>query len=126
MCASSPGCRSPDRTAASSVFTGAPSEALDLAAVHSNGYSFQMELTHKLWREGLRIVEVPIVFTERREGHSKLSGHIVARAVFMVWRLPCKMPAPPARAEERCRRPRRLILRSDGTPRAFRSPHAWL
>lgn len=60
---------------------------LDLGAVHSNGYSFQMELTHKLWRQGCRIVEVPIVFTERREGHSKLSGHIVREAVFMVWRL---------------------------------------
>ncbi len=61
--------------------------ALNLGAVHSNGYSFQMELTHKLWRQGLRIVEVPIIFTERREGHSKLSGHIVREAIFMVWRL---------------------------------------
>lgn len=60
---------------------------LDLAAVHSNGYSFQMELTHKLWRQGLAIAEVPIVFTERREGHSKLSGGIVREAIFMVWRL---------------------------------------
>jgi dolichol-phosphate mannosyltransferase len=61
--------------------------ALDLAAVRSNGYSFQMELTHQLWRHGRPIAEVPIVFTERRDGNSKLSGHIVLEAVFMVWRL---------------------------------------
>lgn len=61
--------------------------SLNLAEVHSNGYSFQMELTHKLWRQGRRIVEVPIVFTERREGRSKLSGAIVREAVGMVWRL---------------------------------------
>jgi len=62
-------------------------EALDLDAVRSNGYSFQIELTHQLWRQGYRIVEVPIIFTERLQGHSKMSGHIVREAFFMVWRL---------------------------------------
>lgn len=62
-------------------------EALDLEKVQSNGYSFQIELTHQLWRQGYRIKEVPIIFTERVQGHSKMSGHIVTEALFMVWRL---------------------------------------
>ncbi|MFO1513646.1 MAG: polyprenol monophosphomannose synthase [Verrucomicrobiota bacterium] len=62
-------------------------QALDLEAVQSNGYSFQIELTHKLWRQGYQVAEVPIIFTERVEGHSKMSGHIVQEALLMVWRL---------------------------------------
>lgn len=62
-------------------------EAINLDAVRSNGYSFQIEMTHKLWRQGMKIVEVPIIFTERVEGHSKMSGHIVKEALVMVWRL---------------------------------------
>jgi dolichol-phosphate mannosyltransferase len=60
---------------------------LDLGAVHSTGYSCQIELTHKLWRQGYRIAEVPIIFTERVQGHSKMAGHIVSEALWMVWRL---------------------------------------
>jgi len=62
-------------------------EAVDLNQVRSNGYSFQIEMTHKLWRQGMRIAEVPIIFTERYHGHSKMSGHIVREALIMVWRL---------------------------------------
>jgi len=62
-------------------------EAVKLNEIHSNGYSFQIEMTHKLWRRGMRIVEVPIVFTERFHGHSKMSGHIIREALIMVWRL---------------------------------------
>ena len=62
-------------------------EALDLDAVRSNGYSFQIEMTHRLWRQGMKVVEVPIVFTDRFQGHSKMSGHIVREALMMVWRL---------------------------------------
>lgn len=62
-------------------------EAINLDEVRSNGYSFQIELTHKLWRQGYKVVEVPIIFTERLLGHSKMSGHIVREALFMVWRL---------------------------------------
>jgi len=61
--------------------------AIDLNQVQSNGYSFQIEMTHRLWRQGMKIVEVPIIFTERREGRSKMSGHIIREAFFMVWRL---------------------------------------
>ena len=62
-------------------------EAIDLDQVRSNGYSFQIEMTHKLWRQGMKVVEVPIVFTDRFHGHSKMSGHIVSEAFWMVWRL---------------------------------------
>lgn len=61
--------------------------ALNLDAVRSNGYSFQIEMTHRLWRQGLRIVEVPIIFTDRFMGRSKMAGHIVQEALIMVWRL---------------------------------------
>ncbi len=62
-------------------------QALDLDAVRSNGYSFQIELTHKLWRQGFKIIEVPIIFTERTEGQSKMAGGIVNEAFWLVWRL---------------------------------------
>lgn len=61
--------------------------ALGLDAVHSNGYSFQIEMTHKLWRQGFKVVEVPIIFTDRFQGFSKMSGHIIREAFIMVWRL---------------------------------------
>ncbi len=62
-------------------------EAIDLDAVRSNGYSFQIEMTHKIWRQGLKVVEVPIIFTERFQGRSKMSGNIIQEALIMVWRL---------------------------------------
>lgn len=62
-------------------------QAVALDAVRSNGYSFQIEMTHRLWREGFKIIEAPIVFTDRIEGRSKMSGHIVREALIMVWRL---------------------------------------
>ncbi len=62
-------------------------QALNLQTIHSNGYSFQVETTHRLWRQGLKVVEVPIIFTDRFRGHSKMSGHIMREAFFMVWRL---------------------------------------
>jgi dolichol-phosphate mannosyltransferase len=62
-------------------------EAIKLDAINSNGYSFQIEMTHKLWRQGMRIVEVPIIFTDRFQGRSKMTGHIIREAFLMVWRL---------------------------------------
>ena len=59
-------------------------EAIALDAIRSNGYSFQIEMTHTLWRRGMKILEVPIVFTDRFQGHSKMSGHIVREALWMV------------------------------------------
>jgi dolichol-phosphate mannosyltransferase len=62
-------------------------ESINLDAIRSNGYSFQIEMTHKIWMSGMRIVEVPIVFTERFQGCSKMSGNIVGEALLMVWQL---------------------------------------
>ena len=62
-------------------------QAIKLHEVESNGYSFQIEMTHRLWRQGMKIVEVPIIFTDRFQGHSKLSRGIVREALWMVWRL---------------------------------------
>lgn len=62
-------------------------ESVDLERIHSNGYSFQIEMTHKLWRQGLRVAEVPIIFTDRFQGTSKMSRKIVFEALGMVWRL---------------------------------------
>jgi dolichol-phosphate mannosyltransferase len=62
-------------------------QAINLDAVRSNGYSFQIEMTHKLWRQGMKVVEVPIIFTERVHGQSKITGAIIREAFPMVWRL---------------------------------------
>jgi len=62
-------------------------QAIDLHNVRSNGYSFQIEMTHKLWRQGMNIVEVPIIFTDRFQGTSKMTTKIMREAFFMVWRL---------------------------------------
>jgi dolichol-phosphate mannosyltransferase len=62
-------------------------KAINLEEVHSNGYSFQIEMTHRLWRRGMKVVEVPIVFTDWLRGQSKMSKQIVHEALIMVWRL---------------------------------------
>ena len=60
-------------------------EAIDLPSVRSQGYAFQIELTYRVARRGMRIVEVPIVFREREVGASKMSPLIAAEA---IWRVP--------------------------------------
>ena len=60
-------------------------EGIDLETIRSRGYAFQVETTYRAIRAGFRIVEVPIVFRDRREGSSKMSRAIVAEA---AWRVP--------------------------------------
>jgi len=60
-------------------------EAIDLDAVQAKGYAFQVELTYRAVQQGFRVVEVPIVFRDRRVGSSKMSRAIVAEA---IWRVP--------------------------------------
>jgi len=62
-------------------------EGIDLDRIQSNGYSFQIELKFRAWRKGFRLQEVPIVFTERETGESKMSKRIVREAVWRVWKL---------------------------------------
>jgi len=65
-------------------------ESIDLNEIHSNGYSFQIEMNYKAWKKGFRLLEVPITFTDRVQGTSKMSKKIVREAIFMVWKLRCK------------------------------------
>jgi dolichol-phosphate mannosyltransferase len=60
-------------------------EAIPLERVRSNGYAFQIEMSFLAWKRGFRIKEIPIVFTDRVEGQSKMNGKIVREAVWMVW-----------------------------------------
>jgi len=76
-----------DPTGGYKCFRRSALQTIQLQKIRSNGYSFQIELTHKLWRQGMRIVEVPIIFTDRFQGRSKMSGKIVREAFVMVWRL---------------------------------------
>lgn len=62
-------------------------EAIDLDDVRSNGYAFQIEMSFRAFRKGFRGIEIPIVFTDRTHGTSKMHGGIVREAVLMVWRL---------------------------------------
>ncbi|MDQ7041506.1 MAG: polyprenol monophosphomannose synthase [Rhodothermus sp.] len=62
-------------------------EAIDLDRIRSNGYSFQIEMKYRAWRKGFRLLEVPIIFTDRQEGSSKMSKAIVWEAAWKVWEL---------------------------------------
>ena len=59
--------------------------AMPLEKVRSNGYAFQVEMSFRAWKKKFRLVEVPIVFTDRVEGNSKMSKAIVREAIWMVW-----------------------------------------
>jgi len=60
-------------------------ESINLETIEARGYAFQVETTYRAIRAGFRVVEVPIVFKDRREGSSKMSKAIVAEA---MWRVP--------------------------------------
>jgi dolichol-phosphate mannosyltransferase len=76
-----------DLTAGFKCYRRAVLEAIDLSRVRSNGYAFQIEMHFRAWKKKFQIVEIPIVFVDRTEGTSKMSGHIVREAMWMVWRL---------------------------------------
>jgi dolichol-phosphate mannosyltransferase len=59
-------------------------EAIDLDAIHSRGYAFQIETTFRALRAGFRVVEVPITFVDREVGGSKMSRAIVLEAIWKV------------------------------------------
>ena len=76
-----------DVTAGFACFTHEVLQAINFDRVTSNGYSFQIEMKYRAWKRGFRLVEVPIVFTERTEGQSKMNSAIVREATTKVWRL---------------------------------------
>jgi len=73
-----------DLTGGFKCFRRTTLEALDLDALSAHGYAFQIETTYRVRRAGLRIVEVPITFVERRAGASKMTGAIVLEATWKV------------------------------------------
>ena len=60
---------------------------IDLDSVRSQGYSFQIEMNFRAWIKGFKLKELPIIFSDRTIGQSKMSRKIVYEAIFMVWRL---------------------------------------
>jgi dolichol-phosphate mannosyltransferase len=62
-------------------------QAIDLDRIESEGYAFQIEITLRAWKKGFRIKEIPIVFTDRDVGESKMSRRIIWEAVWRVWKL---------------------------------------
>jgi dolichol-phosphate mannosyltransferase len=76
-----------DATGGFKCFRRAVLEALPLDRIKSDGYSFQIEMNFHVWKRGFRIIEMPIIFTDRLVGQSKMSRRIVWEAAFMVWKL---------------------------------------
>lgn len=62
-------------------------EAIDLSSISADGYGFQIEMNYRAWKLGKHITEIPIIFTERREGQSKMSKSIIWESIWLVWRL---------------------------------------
>jgi dolichol-phosphate mannosyltransferase len=76
-----------DLTGGFKCFRRSVLEAIDLSAVRSNGYAFQIEMSVRAWRKKFRLAEIPIVFEDRMEGQSKMSRAIVREAIWVVPRL---------------------------------------
>ncbi|MBO7413730.1 MAG: polyprenol monophosphomannose synthase [Fibrobacter sp.] len=76
-----------DATGGFKCFRRSALEALNLDKMKSDGYCFQIETTFKIWKKGLRVKEIPIVFTDRTRGTSKMSGGIISEAFFLVLKL---------------------------------------
>ena len=77
-----------DATAGFVCYSRRALEAIDLHAIRMKGYGFQIEMKYTAWKLGMRLCEVPIIFTERRRGSSKMSSGIFGEALFGVLGLP--------------------------------------
>jgi dolichol-phosphate mannosyltransferase len=76
-----------DATGGFKAFNRRVLEQIDLERVESEGYSFQIEMSLRAWKQGFSIGEIPIVFVDRTIGESKMSKRIIREAVWRVWRL---------------------------------------
>jgi len=91
-----------DPTAGFKCYRRVVLETIDLDDIDSNGYSFQIEMHHKAWKKRFRVKEIPITFTDRVDGVSKMGKDIVREAMRVVWKLrfpwlfPKKRKASPA------------------------------
>jgi dolichol-phosphate mannosyltransferase len=76
-----------DVTAGFKIWRASALETIDVASIHSNGYSFQVEMNHRSVRHGLKIVELPIHFAERRDGESKMNLRVQLESALMPFQL---------------------------------------
>lgn len=76
-----------DNTAGYKCFSAKVLRSIDLDKVKSDGYSFQIEMNYKAFRNGFRLGELPIVFVDRHSGTSKMDGKIIMEALLIPWRL---------------------------------------
>ena len=76
-----------DATGGFKCFRRKALESVRLDKVKSDGYAFQIEMTYKCWRNGMRVKEIPILFVDRLVGVSKMSRHVIWEAAGMVWQL---------------------------------------
>jgi dolichol-phosphate mannosyltransferase len=76
-----------DLTSGFKAFRRGVLEDLDLENVDSNGYSFQIELTHRTHQMGYKVRETPIIFVDRKVGKSKMTSRIVLEAMLVVWKI---------------------------------------
>ena len=76
-----------DATGGFKCFTHRALKSLNLDSIHSDGYSFQIEVSYRLWKKGFDIQEIPIIFADREVGESKMSGKIISEALFVLLKL---------------------------------------
>jgi dolichol-phosphate mannosyltransferase len=76
-----------DMTTGFKAYTRRALEQIQIERIFSNGYAFQIETTHRALQQGLRVVEIPIVFVDRRAGASKMTRRDIGEAVWSVWRM---------------------------------------
>jgi dolichol-phosphate mannosyltransferase len=79
-----------DPTSGYKCFSADVLRALDLGKVHSQGYSFQIEMNFRVWKKGYTIREIPIVFVDRSVGKSKMTKRNIREAIWIVWLLKIK------------------------------------
>ena len=76
-----------DATGGFKCFRSSTLRRVDLSQVHSDGYGFQIEMNFKVWKKGMTVREIPILFVDRRVGVSKMDRTIVWEAMWLVWKL---------------------------------------
>jgi dolichol-phosphate mannosyltransferase len=76
-----------DCTAGFKCFRRQVLDAINLTKIDSSGYSFQIEMNYHAWKKKFRIAEIPIVFTDRQRGTSKMSTRIIHEALVLLWKL---------------------------------------
>jgi len=76
-----------DATGGYKCFRADSLRKIDLDAIKSNGYGFQIEINYKVWKNKGNIKEIPIIFIDRRSGISKMNKKIIWEAIFLVWKL---------------------------------------